>query len=72
MQNIAVDNFSRENSLLTISDLAKMLRISEKSVYSLNYRGVGPAYLRIGKSVRYRRETVSKWLQDKESAAWHR
>lgn len=70
MQKVATPNSTEENGVLTISELAALLKVSLASIYSLNHRGLGPAYIRVGKSVRYRRESVDQWLLDKETQTW--
>lgn len=50
--------------LITISELADLLRISERSVWRLVSSGQMLKPLRIGGSVRWRLADVHRWLQD--------
>jgi excisionase family DNA binding protein len=49
--------------LLTPRELADELQVPLASVYDWRYRGVGPAAIRVGKHLRYRREDVDRWLE---------
>ena len=46
---------------LTITDLSKTLKISESTLYRLRRKGIGPAFFRIGRAIRYRAEDVENW-----------
>lgn len=46
---------------LTPEDLAARLQIEVQAVYLLNHKRTGPAYMRIGKRVRYRLADVLAW-----------
>ena len=49
--------------LMTPTDLADELQVSERSIRRLHERGkIGPATLQIGRAVRYRREEVARWI----------
>jgi predicted DNA-binding transcriptional regulator AlpA len=50
--------------LLTERDVAGILRKSLSYVQHLRSAGGGPRYLKIGASVRYRREDVESWLAE--------
>lgn len=49
--------------LLTIEELSEYLRVPVKTLYDWRYRGLGPAGLRVGRYVRYRRADVDAWLE---------
>jgi excisionase family DNA binding protein len=53
--------YDEERALLTIPDAAKYLRLSRAQTYRLAARGEIPA-IRIGRSVRIRREQLDVWL----------
>jgi predicted DNA-binding transcriptional regulator AlpA len=42
--------------------LAAELIIPEATLAQWRYRGVGPAYVKVGKHVRYRRADIDAWL----------
>ena len=50
--------------LLTERDVADILRKSLSYVQHLRSDGGGPPYLKIGASVRYRREDIDSWLAE--------
>lgn len=49
-------------SLITPSELAEALGTTERTLSEWRIRGSGPAYLRIGRSVRYVPLDVDSWL----------
>lgn len=50
-------------ALGTTRDLAEFVKKPESTVRHWRQTGTGPSYFRLGKSVRYRREDVEKWLE---------
>ncbi|RJP30925.1 MAG: DNA-binding protein [Phycisphaerales bacterium] len=48
--------------LLTAADVAKLLRLSRRSVLKLRSRGAIPEPVRLGRSVRWRREELARWI----------
>lgn len=50
--------------LLTPEDLARIFRVSVRTVYSWRSRDVGPPGFRVGGAVRYRREDVAAWVRN--------
>lgn len=48
--------------LLTPRDLASQLNVSEPMLATWRYRGDGPPFVKVGRSVRYRPEAVAAWL----------
>lgn len=48
--------------LLTEAETAAALRVSLTSMRRWRQKGSGPAYRKLGKTVRYRREDVSEFL----------
>lgn len=58
---------SEEDILLTPDDVARMMRVSRRTVSTWRYRGKGPRYVHVTHNcVRYRMSEVRKWLMDKE------
>jgi len=50
--------------ILTILDVAKMLKLSKRTICNLMVDGTNPLpALRIGRSVRFRRSDVDSWLE---------
>ena len=49
-------------AMLTQSECAELLRLSERTLERLRVSGLGPKFVRMGKSVRYRIEHVEEWI----------
>ena len=64
----------KEGDYLSPEDLSAMFRIPKSSVYAWRHKGTGPRGIRVGKHLRYRREDVEAWLEersDRRMAAGH-
>jgi excisionase family DNA binding protein len=48
--------------LLTQSETAKLLRLSERTLERLRLQGGGPLYIKCGRSVRYRETDLEEWV----------
>ena len=48
--------------LLTQSDVAKLLRLSERTLERLRLQGGGPLYVKAGRTVRYRESDIEAWV----------
>lgn len=58
---------NEEYILLTPDDVARMMRVSRRTVSTWRYRGQGPRYVHVTHNcVRYRMSEVRKWLNDQE------
>ncbi|WP_370934895.1 helix-turn-helix domain-containing protein [Amycolatopsis sp. cg13] len=44
-------------------ELATFLGIPSKTLRDWRFKGYGPSWMKIGKHVRYRPETVRRWLE---------
>jgi excisionase family DNA binding protein len=55
--------------LLTVQELADLLQVPPKTVYTWRYKGVGPPALPIGKYLRFRAEDVAAWLEERAGHA---
>jgi excisionase family DNA binding protein len=49
--------------LLTQSEAAKMLRLSERTLERLRLQGGGPRYVKANRSVRYREADLEAWIE---------
>ncbi|MEW1835942.1 helix-turn-helix domain-containing protein [Microbacterium sp. NPDC079995] len=56
-------------TFLTPEELASMLQLPQRTLDDWRYRGAGPAWLRLGKHVRYRLAAVEQWLSSLEQSA---
>lgn len=54
------------DGLLTSPALAKRLDVTERTLSEWRITGRGPAYIRLGKTVRYRPSAVETWLISQE------
>jgi hypothetical protein len=50
-----------DDVLLTPSEAARELRLSESHLATLRSRGGGPAFFKFGSSVRYSRRLIHEW-----------
>lgn len=48
--------------LLTVRELADLLQVPPKTIYTWRYKGIGPRAVPIGKYLRFRPEDVGAWL----------
>lgn len=55
---------------LTDKDIAALLKVSPTTPAVWRMRRIGPPYLRVGRTVRYRRESFERWLREKENDPW--
>lgn len=46
---------------LTPEDLANREQVPLETVYQWNRKGTGPAYMRVGRHVRYRLDDITAW-----------
>jgi excisionase family DNA binding protein len=57
-----MSDVSRSSELLTVADVAEILRCSERHVYRLEEEGKMPKAIRPGSIVRWRRKAIEDWL----------
>lgn len=48
--------------MLTAAELAELFKTSESVLSQWRIRGQGPAFVKMGRSVRYPRQEVEEWL----------
>lgn len=51
-----------QSELLTTAEAADLLRVRVETLAQWRWRGTGPAYLKNGSRVLYRREAIEAWL----------
>ena len=49
--------------VLTVDELSRLLRVNKNTVYDLFHRGEIPGGQKVGRSIRFSRDTVVQWLQ---------
>ena len=54
--------------LWTVKDLAAMLQLGERTVWRMAWRKAPPLPIRLGRSVRWRRTTIERWIAEQEGA----
>jgi excisionase family DNA binding protein len=52
--------------LLTIEEVAEILRVPVKTLYEWRYRRTGPPAFRVGRFVRYDEKAVEAWLREQQ------
>lgn len=60
-----------QDSLLTITEVAELLRIPVGTLRYWRHLGSGPSSFKIGRNVRYLRSEVSRWFHEQASATIH-
>jgi excisionase family DNA binding protein len=53
------------DKLMSLTDVSEMLGIPVQTLYRWRSKGDGPAGYRVGRHVRYRREAVEAWLEQR-------
>lgn len=61
------DNDSGE--LLTLADVAELMRVPPATLRYWRHLGTGPRSFRIGRHVRYYRDDVEAWLRNRRDAS---
>lgn len=55
------------DDLLTVAEVAELLRTSDRTLRRWREEGIGPAFIRIGQRyIRYRKSAVEAWLAAQE------
>ena len=52
------------NDLLTTREVADYLGVSEATLTDWRYRRRGPEFLRVGRLIRYRKDSLLLWLDE--------
>lgn len=56
-----------DESMLTPADLSRLLGgVPVETLQAWRSRGTGPAFVKVGRHVRYRRAAVDVWLRERE------
>lgn len=54
-----------DNAILTIKELAKYLKIAEKTAYRFASEGKVPGF-KVGSAWRFRKSEIDRWISDQE------
>ena len=57
------------NSLLTVDELAALLKVPRSTIYAWRYRGCGPPAIKVGRYLRFKPEEVEAWLSAQATAS---
>ena len=55
-------DFRLDQPLMTRDEVADLLHIKRQSLDNAAWRGLGPPFFRLGRSIRYDRQHVADWL----------
>ena len=56
------ENKEAELELLDTKEASEFIRIPEGTLVQYRHRGRGPAYIRLGRHVRYEKKELKRWL----------
>jgi excisionase family DNA binding protein len=62
----SVSSIKSPNQLLTVKEAAHFLRVSLSWLAKARMRGDGPAYLKVGRSVRYTEAALLQWMKSRQ------
>lgn len=60
------------DELLTINELARMLKVPVGTIHQWNYRRTGPVGFMVGRSLRWRKGEVEAWIDAQAATAQRR
>ena len=60
------DAENNPNQLMTEKDVAGLICITPRALQNWRLRGGGPEYVKIGRSVRYQRSDVMKFIEERK------
>jgi excisionase family DNA binding protein len=52
------------DKLLTLEQVAELLQVPARTLYSWRYKGEGPQGLRVGRHIRYRAADLDRWVDE--------
>jgi hypothetical protein len=55
--------------LASSADVAELLQVPEHTLAQWRWRGTGPAFIRVGRYVRYDLADVQRWLAQRKTTA---
>ena len=56
------------DEILTLPEVAQLLKVAEKTVYSMAQRGQLPAF-KVGGQWRFKRADLDQWIEDQKAAS---
>jgi len=58
-----------ENEILTVEELAKYLKISERTVYELLRKGEIPGF-KVGATWRFKKNIIDRWIEERANSTF--
>lgn len=55
---------TNHDDLLTVDELAALLKIPKATLYSWRYISYGPPSIKVGRYLRYRNTEVTRWIAE--------
>ncbi|GAA3637346.1 helix-turn-helix transcriptional regulator [Streptomyces chitinivorans] len=68
---VPTKNIKGIDRLLTAEEVAEILGVHPNSLPQWRYRGLGPAWVKVGVKVRYRPEDVRAWIEERIRTSTH-
>lgn len=56
------------DEILTLPEVAQLLKVAEKTVYSMAQKGLLPAF-KVGGQWRFKRADLDQWIEEQKAAA---
>jgi len=56
------------DEILTLPEVAQLLKVAEKTVYSMAQKGLLPAF-KVGGQWRFKRADLDQWIEDQKAAS---
>ncbi len=60
-------NYSNEGVLLTVDEVAELLRTSKRAIYTMNARGQIKGARKIGRRLLFLRDTLMAWISGNDT-----
>lgn len=57
-----------QDEILTLPEVAQLLKVAEKTVYSMAQKGQLPAF-KVGGQWRFKRADLDQWIEDQKAAS---
>lgn len=57
--------------LLTLREVAQILRVPEATLRYWIHKGTGPTHLKIGRHIRYPRPALQRWMREQRRGGGH-
>lgn len=65
-KNASNDKPATDSELLTTDQVAEILQTSDRTVIRWRNERIGPPWCRFGRQIRYRRQSLERWISESE------